>query len=76
MTEYIERRGLLPGALMTEVWAKWSAPERPSVLRDNPEAACPERGRRVADVVLFNEVRHLVALCAAQGDVRLTPRMR
>ena len=59
MTEYIVRRGLLPAALVAAVWAKWSAAERPSELRDNPGA--------IADVVLFNEVRHLAALCAAQG---------
>jgi hypothetical protein len=66
MTEYIPSvslraglsRGLLSAALVEEVWAKWSAQERPSELRDNPEA--------VADAVLFNEVRRLVALCAAQ----------
>ncbi len=56
MTEYIVRRGLLPAALVEDVWAKWSAPERPPELRDNPEV--------VADVVLFNEVRRLAALCA------------
>jgi len=39
MTEYIVRRGLLPGSLMAEVWVKWSALERPSELRDNPEYA-------------------------------------
>ncbi len=55
MTEYIQRRGLLPSALVEAVWAKWSAPERPSALRDNPEA--------VADVVLFDEVRRLATLC-------------
>jgi len=55
MTEYILRRELLPAALVAEVWAKWSAVERPSELRDNPEA--------VADVVLFAEVRRLAALC-------------
>ncbi|MCP4420272.1 MAG: hypothetical protein GY805_27010 [Chloroflexi bacterium] len=60
MTEYILRRGLLPAALVAEVWAKWSARERPSELRNHPEA--------VADVVLFNEVRQLAALCAAQGE--------
>jgi hypothetical protein len=55
MTEYILRRVLLPPDLVAEVWAKWSAIERPSELRDNPEA--------VADLVLFAEVRRLVALC-------------
>lgn len=55
MTEYIVQRELLPAALVAEVWAKWSALERPSELRDNPEA--------VADVVLFNEVQRLAALC-------------
>lgn len=60
MTEYIQRRGLLPEALVEAVWAKWSAAERPAELHHNPEA--------VADVVLFNEVRHLAALCAAQGE--------
>lgn len=55
MTEYILRRRLLPPDLVAEVWAKWSAPERPSELRDNPEA--------VADLVLFAEVRRLAALC-------------
>lgn len=69
MTEYILRRGLLPAALVAEVWAKWSALERPPELRDNPKAACPERPnevgacRRVADMVLFAEVRRLAALC-------------
>jgi hypothetical protein len=63
MTEYIPsaslrtglRRELLPAALVTEVWAKWSAVERPSELRDNPEV--------VADMVLFAEVCRLAALC-------------
>ncbi|HRQ42129.1 MAG TPA: hypothetical protein PLD25_29775 [Chloroflexota bacterium] len=55
MTEYIVQRGLLPAALVAEVWVKWSAEERPSELRDNPEA--------VADMVLFDEVRRLAALC-------------
>jgi hypothetical protein len=55
MTEYISRRGLLPTALIAEAWAKWAAAERPPELRDNPEA--------VADVVLFNEVQRLTALC-------------
>ncbi len=55
MTEYILRRGLLSASLVQEVWAKWSAVERPSELRDNPEA--------VADLVLFAEVRRLAALC-------------
>jgi len=59
MTEYIVRRGLLPAALVAEVWAKWLAPERPPELRDNPDA--------VADAVLFNEVQRLAVLCAAQG---------
>ncbi|MCA9922856.1 MAG: hypothetical protein KC421_10810, partial [Anaerolineales bacterium] len=68
MTEYILRRGLLPETLVEAVWAKWSAPERPSELRDNPEA--------VADVVLFNEVHQLATLCAAHGRARLTPPMR
>jgi hypothetical protein len=54
MTEYIVRRGLLPAALVAEVWDKWSARERPYELRENPEA--------VADVVLFDEVRRLAAL--------------
>jgi hypothetical protein len=65
MTEYIPsaslrtglRRGLLPAALVDEVWAKWSAAERPSELLENPEV--------VADVVLFDEVRRLAALSAA-----------
>lgn len=55
MTEYIVQRGLLPTALVAEVWAKWSALERPPELRNNPQA--------VADVVLFNEVQRLAALC-------------
>ena len=55
MTEYIVRRGLLPAALVAEVWAKWVAAERPSELRDNPEA--------VAEEVLFAEVGRLAALC-------------
>ncbi|MFQ5401719.1 MAG: hypothetical protein ACE5E7_19235 [Anaerolineae bacterium] len=54
MTEYIIRRGLLPAELVADVWAKWSAPERPSELRDNPGA--------VADMVLFAEVRRLAGL--------------
>ncbi len=49
-----QRRGLLPSALVEAVWAKWSVTERPSELRDNPEA--------VAEGVLFNEVRRLAAL--------------
>ena len=61
MTKYIPsaslriglRQGLLPEALVDEVWAKWSAPERPSELRENPEV--------VADVILFDEVRRLAA---------------
>ena len=80
MTDYIRRRGLLPAPLLDEVWARWVAAERPSELRDNPEAAChfdlrprsplsagSEQGRRVADMVLFNEVRQLAALCAVPG---------
>ncbi len=55
MTEYTVRRGLLPAALVAEVWAKWVAAERPSELRDNPEAN--------ADAVLFAEVQRLTALC-------------
>ncbi len=53
MTEYIVRRGLLPAALVAEVWAKWSAAERPSELLDHREIA--------ADEVLFNEVNRMVA---------------
>ena len=60
MTEYIVRRGLLPTALVEVVWAKWSAAERPFALRNNPEA--------IADVVLFDEVCRLAALCAAQKE--------
>ncbi|MCP4415978.1 MAG: hypothetical protein GY805_05105, partial [Chloroflexi bacterium] len=59
MTEYIQRRGLLPAPLVEETWVKWSAVERPFELSHDPKA--------IADVVLFNEVRHLTALCAAQG---------
>ena len=55
MTEYIRRRGLLPAALLDDVWAKWVAEERPLELRDNPTA--------VADEVLFAETRRLAALC-------------
>jgi hypothetical protein len=55
MTEYITRRGLLPVALVAEVWAKWAAAERPPELRDNPEA--------IAEEVLFAEVGRLAALC-------------
>lgn len=55
MTEYITRRGLLPAALLDEVWAKWVAEERPFELRNNPMA--------VADEVLFAETRRLAALC-------------
>lgn len=55
MTEYIVRRGLLPAALVVEVWAKWVAAERPSELRDNPQAAAEE--------VLFAEINRLAALC-------------
>ncbi|MCP4428471.1 MAG: hypothetical protein GY803_28640 [Chloroflexi bacterium] len=80
MTEYIIRRGLLPAALVKEVWAKWSASERPSELRDHPEASCPEQGRRVADVVLFNEVRRLASLNAASPNglngTMINPRAR
>jgi hypothetical protein len=54
MTEYIVRRGLLPERLVAEVWAKWSAAERPPELRDNPQA--------VADRVLFAEVGRLAGL--------------
>lgn len=32
MTEYIVQRGLLPAALVAEVWAKWSALEQPPEL--------------------------------------------
>ncbi len=60
MTEYIIRRGLLPAVLVEEVWVKWVAEERPSALRNNPEA--------IADVVLFDEVCRLAALCAAQKE--------
>ncbi len=60
MTEYIIRRGLLPATLVEAVWLKWSAPERPSELRDNPKA--------VADIVLFNEVRRLVTLSTASPN--------
>jgi hypothetical protein len=60
MTEYIIRRGLLPTVLVEEAWAKWSAPERPSELRDNPKA--------VADVVLFNEMSRLASLSAASPN--------
>ena len=55
MTEYIRRRGLLPEALIDEVWAKWVAEERPAELQENPTA--------VADEVLFAETRLLSALC-------------
>ena len=55
MSEYITRRGLLPVALVAEVWAKWAAAERPPELRDNPEA--------IAEEVLFAEVGRLAALC-------------
>jgi hypothetical protein len=34
------RHGLLPVALVEEVWAKWSALKRLSGMHDNPEAAC------------------------------------
>ncbi len=52
MTEYIIRRGLLPQPLVDEVWQKWSAPERPTEMREG----------RNADEVLFAEVRRLVCL--------------
>ena len=55
MTEYIQRQGLLPAALIDEVWTKWVAEERPTELRENPTA--------VADEVLFAETRRLAALC-------------
>jgi hypothetical protein len=55
MTEYIVRRGLLPAALVAEVWAKWSAEERPPELRDNPTAD--------ADAVLFSEAAALAGRC-------------
>jgi hypothetical protein len=55
MTEYILRRGLLPAALVAEVWAKWSAEERPPELRDNPTAD--------ADAVLFSEAAALAGRC-------------
>ncbi len=55
MTEYIVRRGLLPAALVAVVWDKWVAAERPSELRDNPQAAAEE--------VLFAEISRLAALC-------------
>jgi hypothetical protein len=55
MTEYIVRRGLLPSGLVADVWDKWVAAERPSELRDNPQA--------VAEEVLFAEVGRLAALC-------------
>lgn len=54
MTDYIVTRGLLPADLVAEVWAKWSAEERPSELRDNPDA--------VADRVLIEEARRLAAM--------------
>jgi len=53
MTEYIVRRGLLPQSLVDETWQKWSAPERPTEMREG----------RNADEVLFAEVRCLTALC-------------
>ena len=55
MTEYIVRQGLLPAALVAEVWAKWSAEERPPELRDNPAAN--------ADAVLFSEAAALAGRC-------------
>ena len=55
MTEYIQRQGLLPAALIDEVWTKWVAEERPAELRENPTA--------VADEVLFAETRRLAMLC-------------
>ncbi len=51
MTDYIVRRGLLPNDLVEEVWNKWSAAERPTELRENPDA--------MADEVLFGEVKRL-----------------
>ena len=55
MSEYIRRRGLLPTALLDEVWARWVAEKRPSELDNHPDVN--------ADEVLFAEVQHLVALC-------------
>ena len=55
MTEYIRRQGLLPAALIDEVWAKWAAEERPAELRENLTS--------VADEVLFAETHRLAALC-------------
>ncbi len=52
MTEYIIRRGLLPQPLVDEVWQKWSAPERPTEMREGHSA----------DEVLFAEVGRLVCL--------------
>jgi hypothetical protein len=58
MTDYIVMRGLLPAVLVAEVWAKWAADERPSELRDNPDA--------IADVVLFEESRRLADIVEAE----------
>lgn len=63
MSEYIRRRGLLPAPLLAETWAKWSAVERPSEFQIGMNNADHEDDRPVADVILFNEVDRLTALC-------------
>lgn len=65
MTEYMVRRRLLPEELVTAVWEKWAAPERPPELRNHPEA--------VADVVLFTEVARLAALSHINYSGRRKP---
>ncbi len=65
MSEYIGRRGLLPAPLLAETWAKWSAEERPSEFETTTNDTDHEDERPVADVILFNEVHRLAALCAA-----------
>ncbi len=65
MSEYIHRRGLLPAPLLAETWVKWSAEERPSEFETVMDNADHEDDRPVADVILFDEVHRLAALCAA-----------
>jgi len=67
MSEYIGRLGLLPAPLLAETWAKWSAVERPSEFQTGVNNTAHEDDRPVADVILFNEVSRLTALCTASA---------
>lgn len=58
MTDYIVIRGLLPADMVAEVWAEWSAEDRPPSLQDNPDV--------VADQVLFEESKRLADI--VEGD--------